>query len=150
METETRNLDHTSVLSVVENQKYAGDETDKGLTLVKTAVRFDSRLGNARKAMHADEETERRGLWSGLATVSGWGKGNVQRTIELVGVKKMKENLVKSKEGMKIVLERLRKTGLLVSSGGFATAGGLGLATGDDRRWKMIWNSLRSGDQIDK
>lgn len=124
MRTETRNLEWEGVLSVVESQVYtplpapsAHPEVNGGVedvrrngtgladdsTQVHTTVRFESRLGGVRKA-------------EGFAsTVASWGTGGVQRGIELAGVKKMRENVQRSKEGMKIVLQGLRERGVVGS-----------------------------------
>ena len=79
---------------------------------MRTTVRFDSRLGSARKqgadAAGSDEpEVGRKGLLSGISTVSGWSKGSVQRTIEQFGVRRIRDQLGRSAQGMNIVLEQL-------------------------------------------
>ncbi|KAF8244486.1 MSF1-domain-containing protein [Wilcoxina mikolae CBS 423.85] len=121
LSTETRNLDWDGVLSVVENQVYSPAGADR--TDVKTVVRFESKLGSARR--HAEEGTERRG-WLG-----GWGAGSVQRSIELVGRSRMRDGLNRSREGMKIVLEQLRERGFVgvvkeQRQGGW-------------ERWRKVW-----------
>jgi 4-amino-4-deoxychorismate lyase len=120
MRTETRNLEWEGVLSVVESQTYTplpaasahGTSNDParngtGLaddhTSVHTSVRFESRLGGVRKA-------------EGLAsTVASWGTGSVQRGIEAAGLQRMRENVARSKEGMKVVLQGLREKGVVAT-----------------------------------
>ncbi|KAI5805856.1 PRELI-like family-domain-containing protein [Geopyxis carbonaria] len=129
LSTETRNLDWDGVLSVVENQVYTGDCTGER-TDVTTVVKFESKLG--RKKEQSDDVTERRG-WLG-----GWGTGSVQRSIELVGRSRMRDGLVRSRAGMKIVLEQLRERGFVgvvkeQRQGGW-------------ERWKKVWR----GQELDE
>lgn len=111
LETETRNLDWEGVLSVVESQLYtpSADRTlakgEDGKTDVQTVVRFESRLGSGKSLR--DPAEERRSFFS------SWTTGSVQRSIELVGVRRMREGLGRSREGMKVVLEQLRERGMV-------------------------------------
>lgn len=115
LETETRNLDWEGVLSVVESQIYTPSALDhtldpvggegEGRTDVQTIVRFESRLGSGKPLRGTGEE--KRGFFS------NWTTGSVQRSIELVGVRRMREGLGGSREGMKVVLEQLRERGIL-------------------------------------
>lgn len=133
LETETRNLDWEGVLSVVESQIYTPSILDhslestrgegEGRTDVQTIVRFESRLGSG-KSMRGTGE-EKRGFFS------NWTTGSVQRSIELVGVRRMREGLGGSREGMKVVLEQLRERGMVgvlreQRRGGW-------------ERWKKVW-----------
>lgn len=127
LETETRNLDWEGVLSVVESQVYtpsaAPARGEEGKTDVQTIVRFESRLGSGKPLRDAGEE--KRGFFS------NWTTGSVQRSIELVGVRRMREGLGKSREGMKVVLEQLRERGMVgvlreQRRGGW-------------ERWKKVW-----------
>lgn len=122
METESRNMEWTGVLSVIEKQLYQ----DKSLanisglpgTTCKTTVTFVSKLGQnfmkRRKAAQAasgmndqeEDEQPKQGWFASLSTAG------IQRTIELVGVKRTQSALANSSEGMKIVLERLRSGGI--------------------------------------
>ncbi|KAH0612706.1 uncharacterized protein H6S33_009086 [Morchella sextelata] len=107
LETETRNLDWEGVLSVVESQVYtpsAEQATREGKTDVQTIVRFESRLGSGKVVKDVEEK---RGFFS------NWTTGSVQRSIELVGVRRMREGLGRSREGMKVVLEQLRERGMV-------------------------------------
>lgn len=115
LETETRNLDWEGVLSVVESQIYTPSSPDRpqnpisgegeSRTDVQTIVRFESRLGSGKTLRGTGEE--KRGFFS------NWTTGSVQRSIELVGVRRMREGLGGSREGMKVVLEQLRERGML-------------------------------------
>lgn len=128
METESRNMEWTGVLSVIERQKYQ----DKMLanldgvpgTHCKTTVTFVSKLGETirkrRKANQAEpaahepatqgtevEEEQPKQGW-----FASWSTAGIQRTIELVGVKRTQTAVINSCEGMKVVLERLRNGGV--------------------------------------
>lgn len=120
METESRNMEWTGVLSVIEQQKYQDRllTNSDGIpgTHCKTTVTFISKLGETirkrRKAnqtkadMEADEEQPTQGWFA------SWSKAGIQRTIELVGVKRTQTAVINSCEGMKVVLERLRNGGV--------------------------------------
>ncbi|KAJ5280586.1 hypothetical protein N7478_005958 [Penicillium angulare] len=128
METESRNMEWTGILSVVEKQRYqrlASENESRALdglsmeqkteqTTVRTTVTFKSRLGQGKllgrkKADHAEAEDEapKRGFFSSLSTAG------IQRTIELIGVSRTRDAVLKSKEGMNVVLERLRSGGIV-------------------------------------
>lgn len=85
MHTDIRNLDWEGVLSVVESQLYVPTPDGQG-THVDTIVRFESRVG---------EGENRR--W--------WGRGGVQRSIEMVGRGRIRDGLVKSQKGIEHVLQ---------------------------------------------
>jgi 4-amino-4-deoxychorismate lyase len=125
MKTESKNLDWTGILSVVEKQEYRRqipvDEGDDfrvgaGTTGVTTTVMFRSRLGERLRA---------RGTRKGEAAVaegedepkkgflSSWSTSGIQRSIEAIASRKTENQLGKSKEGMMVVLERLRSGGLV-------------------------------------
>ncbi|KAF8852152.1 hypothetical protein BDZ45DRAFT_600382 [Acephala macrosclerotiorum] len=120
MHTESKNLDWTGILSVVERQEYRRhvptDEGDDfsvgaGTTGVVTSVKFRSRLGErfrARTAKNYEVDDEpKRGF------LAAWSTGGIQRSIEAIASRKTESQLGKSKEGMKVVLERLRRGGLV-------------------------------------
>lgn len=137
MSTESRNMEWTGILSVVEKQVFhrqpvrdelSGDASpphpldDKkgGRTDVTTTVTFKSRLGqgkllgNRKRAdlpqdqlIEGEEEGPKRGLFS------SWSTAGIQRTIELIGVKRTREAVFRSKQGMNVVLERLRSGGIV-------------------------------------
>jgi 4-amino-4-deoxychorismate lyase len=120
MHTESKNLDWTGILSVVERQEYKRqvpvDEGDDfsigaGTTGVVTTVKFRSRLGDrfrARNARKEDGEEEPK-----RSFLAAWSTGGIQRSIETIASQKTESQLGKSKEGMKVVLERLRRGGLV-------------------------------------
>jgi len=121
MKTDSRNLDWTGILSVVEKQAFhrampkdeEGDfSVGPGMTDVRTQVMFKSRLGERLRAMRktGEEEVvveEKKG-W-----LSSWSTKGVQRSIEAIASRKTENQLGKSKEGMTVVLERLRNGGLV-------------------------------------
>ncbi|CZT41295.1 probable UPS1 Mitochondrial intermembrane space protein that regulates alternative processing and sorting of Mgm1p and other proteins [Rhynchosporium secalis] len=124
MKTESKNLDWTGILSVVEKQEYTrnvpADEDDNlslevGTTGVVTTVMFKSRLGDrlraraTRKGEAAAEEGEepKKGF------LASWSTSGIQRSIEAIASRKTEKQLGKSKEGMQVVLERLRNGGLV-------------------------------------
>ena len=127
METESKNMEWTGILSVVERQTYrrqrvsdlSEDEVQrrrpKETTACKTVVTFVSHLGQNRllnrkkQGNTADDEEEapRQGIFA------AWSSAGIQRTVELVGVKRTKTALVNGKAGMNVVLERLRSGGIV-------------------------------------
>ncbi|CRG88373.1 hypothetical protein PISL3812_05403 [Talaromyces islandicus] len=130
MTTESRNMEWTGILSVVERQLYERENGSAGNSIempaegekvnVRTTVTFKSRLGQtkllnrARKAAEemspsseAEEDAPKRGFFSSLSTAG------IQRTIELIGVTRTRDAVLRSKEGMNVVLERLRSGGIV-------------------------------------
>ena len=135
MATETRNLQFTGVLSVIERQRFVRPTSSSDAAMptahsaprpspadrtdVTTTVTFRSRFGqratDSRRAEtdaelgNSDEEateTPRRGFFS------TWSTGALQRTIEATGMQRTRQALGKSKLGMNVVLERIRQGGL--------------------------------------
>ena len=135
MKTESKNMEWTGILSVVEQQDYRRQPartelwTDKLIatdsekisrdagqewTSCKTTVTFVSKLGQA-KAMRkkaevfsdTNEELPKPGLFA------SWGTAGIQRTVELIGVKRTTTAVVNGAKGMNVVLERLRGGGLV-------------------------------------
>ncbi len=165
MRTESRNLEWTGILSVVEKQAYrrpsglmsgrsaehAMDET----TDVTTTVTFHSRLGQGRLLGQRarggisvptssssgdgseDEAPAKKGFFA------SWSTSSIQRTIELVGMRRTRDALVKSKDGMNIVLERLRLGGLVGVLEGMRRDHES--AFGPDGPWKRVWQRGRDG-----
>ncbi|KAL7622847.1 hypothetical protein AAE478_006526 [Parahypoxylon ruwenzoriense] len=129
MRSESKNLNFTGVLSVVEQQHYSttppDQVTDTSLaltrprphstnTFVTTTLSYRSTLGGKRQDKAetpdgADEASPRRlGNW-----ISGWGTKRIQRSIESIASNKTDDQMVKSRDGMRIVLERLRNNGVV-------------------------------------
>ncbi|RFU33721.1 hypothetical protein B7463_g2602, partial [Scytalidium lignicola] len=125
MHTESRNLDWTGILSVVERQEYRRDPTglpkveslenlQDGTTGVTTTVMFISRLGERLRrrvsreghATEVDDEPKK-------SLLASWSTSGIQRSIEAIASRKTENQLGKSKEGMMVVLERLRRGGLV-------------------------------------
>jgi hypothetical protein len=130
METESRNMEWTGVLSVVERQRYtrpaaaaaaAAAPAPGGIleaskheaTDVTTTVTFRSRFGQPRalsRRMGEAGEEEDGARRAGF--LQAWSAAAVQRTIEATGLQRTRKGLVKSKDGMNVVLERMRAGGL--------------------------------------
>lgn len=112
MQTESRNLNFTGVLSVVEQQNFklpaenVSSETD-----VTTSVIFRSRLGEKLRGKFGHTQQEGGGLLSGF--IGGWGTTGIQRSIEKVASTKTLDQLGKSRDGMRLVLERIRHNGVI-------------------------------------
>ena len=151
MDTESRNLEWTGVLSVVERQVFrrpaavppiavtnpirtpdssavANSKLQTAPELEKTdvtsSVTLHSRLGQGRwkrrrvgssaadddatkLAAAVDEEAPKVGFFK------SWSTASLQRSIELIGLKRARRSQPNAKEGMKVVLERLREGGLV-------------------------------------
>lgn len=127
MRTESRNLNFTGILSVTERQHYGAPASslqeedvsrDLPTTGVVTTVVFRSRLGERLRGRRGPTQSQDRqpgqdeSRWL-PGWVGGWGAKGIQRTIENLGLTKTQDQLGKSREGMRVVLERLRKTGVI-------------------------------------
>lgn len=158
METESRNMEWTGVLSVVERQKYqdltmgAGRDEPKA-TSCKTVVTFTSKFGEkmrkrrkllaearAANTQHADgvedddameEVPEKQGWLASLRNTS------VQRTIELLGANRSKQAVTNGAEGMKVVLARLREGGIRNVLDGMRHDRLMFM--GGDETWQGVW-----------
>lgn len=127
METESRNMEWTGILSVIESAIYR----DKSLseinnasgTSCKTTVTFESKLGQTlrkrRRASQSQSDSDLSGQVNEIEEeppkqgfFAAWSTAGIQRTIELIGVKRSQRALTNSVEGMKVVLERLRSGGI--------------------------------------
>ncbi|KAI9663777.1 MAG: hypothetical protein M1821_007267 [Bathelium mastoideum] len=143
METVSRNLEWTGVLSVMEKQVYrrvaplAAPPVGDGLasravlperTEVESAVTLKSRLGEARRlkrrrdaaaAAAAEDQRATEPEDEGSAKQGGggfwktWSTIPIQRSIELIAFRRTEGSQPKAKEGMKVVLERLRQGGIV-------------------------------------
>jgi hypothetical protein len=127
MRTESRNLEWTGVLSAVERQVYGASPgtaaqiaaearfSEDDNTDVKTTVILQSRLGQRlRRQRHAstgasldeDEPKEKVGFFR------HWSQASIQRSIEAIGLRRTSKSQPNAREGLKVVLERLREGGL--------------------------------------
>lgn len=174
MHTESRNMEWTGILSVVEKQFYERQPIEgtldnvEGLpldlnrsgeqTTVKTTVTFRSRfgqgklLGSSKKKPEAigdqngevEEEAPKKSLFSSLSTAG------IQRTIELIGVNRTRDAVLKSKQGMNVVLERLRNGGIVGVLEGMRQDREAGVGPGSDGPWKKVWlqgNGLKQHEE---
>lgn len=117
METETQNLQYRGVLSVVEKQRYArpqalqmaspGDAWKDSSTDVTTNVTFKSRFSFGRKDDTTPVEEEKKSFFG------SWSSSALQRTIESTSLNRTLKGLAKSREGMQIVMERIREGGIM-------------------------------------
>lgn len=148
MRTESRNLNFTGVLSVVEKQLYVGAPPEQSslaattlsqdqqllaanaTTGVETTVVFKSRLGErirerieqghqryqqqieGFKQKRQQNDAEQTG-WFSSGWIGGLGAKGIQRSIEAIASTKTQDQLGKSREGMSMILERLRQTGII-------------------------------------
>ncbi|MCJ1326436.1 hypothetical protein MMC10_003100 [Thelotrema lepadinum] len=183
METETQNLQYTGVLKVIEKQRFTRSSGESGSTLglltsrssvevpesnppkaestdVSTTVTFLSRFGQSKRKVgtlsYADDgEEQKRGLFS-------WSTGKLQGSIEGASLERARKSLVRSKEGMNVVLERMREGGLVAVLEGMRRdrelvaieAGGAASGTSSDRsslrsngsNWQRIWKGANDGN----
>ncbi len=173
METETRNLEWTRILSVVERQVYRRQvspaELEAGMaasksnvidrardekTEVTTTSRLHSRFGLKGKTRAGELQT------SGASTeseeeapakrgfFSSWSTASLQRSIEVIGARRTKEALLKSKDGMNIVLERLRRGGLVGVLEGMRRD--REAAFGPEGPWKRVWQGGQDNAEGDR
>jgi hypothetical protein len=137
MTTESRNLELTNLLSVVERQEYraTGDGApEKSLssitslpvealkfgtddsTVVTTTVQLTSRFGQRlreRRRAAAESSDDEDDAPQKVGFLARWGQGSIQRSIEAIGLKRAYRSQPNATEGMKIVLERMREGGLV-------------------------------------
>lgn len=159
MQAESRNMEWTGILSVVEKQFYQrhpGEEARWAMdglstedkrneqTTVRTTVTFRSRLGQGKRLTarrktestgdhpaEAEDEAPRKGFFSSLSTTG------IQRTIELIGVSRTRDAVLKSKQGMNVVLERLRNGGIVGVLEGMRRDREAAFMT--EGPWKRVW-----------
>lgn len=137
METESRNLEWTGVLSVIERQTFSrpvfpgvsvqqqgelfGTTASAAQsTNVRTEVTLHSRIGEnfrKRRALKAEQaqaeaETDQEEEKPRFGFLRQWANGPIQRSIEVIGLRRAEKSQPKAKEGMKVVLERMRMGGL--------------------------------------
>lgn len=110
MKSESRNLNFTGVLSVVEKQEFSVPESGSNVeTDVTTSVMFKSKLGEKLRGKLGQVQED--GWLTGI--VGGWGTKGIQRSIENLASTKTQDQLGKSRDGMRLVLERLRNNGVI-------------------------------------
>lgn len=149
METESRNLDWTGILSVVERQVYRRDlsaadwneDVKTGTTGVTTTVKFRSRLGDRlrARARRADEEAKDMDEEPKKSFLASWSATGIQRSIEAIASRRTSDQLGKAKEGMNVVLERLRCGGLTAVLVGMAQD--REVVFGSEGPWKRTWKA---------
>ena len=138
MKTESRNLEWTGVLSVVERQVYGRSprspaqapaeswDSEREQTDVKTTVVLRSRLGQRlrwHRPLQAPSKTD-ASLATSPAGVDDdepkekvgffrqWSQASIQRSIEAIGLNRTSKSQPNAREGLKVVLDRLRDGGL--------------------------------------
>jgi len=117
MKTESRNLEFTAVLDVIERQTYlrrsgASIEADND-TDVTTVVTLHSRLGQRFKRSRALGAAAEEDAPLKQNFLARWGQSSLQRSIEAIGLSRTSQSQPNAKEGMMIVLERLRQGGIV-------------------------------------
>lgn len=129
MSSESRNLNFVGVLSVVEKQLYTAPRETEGAPLqmgnttdVATTVIFRSRLGErirgrlghgAGQPQAQQPAGQHEEGWFARGWVGSLGARGIQRSIETIASSKTQDQLGKSREGMRFVLERLRQSGVI-------------------------------------
>jgi 4-amino-4-deoxychorismate lyase len=176
METETQNLQLTGVLKVIEKQRFSrpgeplavdaehstpvaramhSPTSKKDTTDVTTTVTFQSRLGEIMRkgdTTSAEAQESRKGFFS-------WSTAGLRRTIEEMSLERTQKGLINSKQGMTVVLERLRQGGLAAVLEGMrqdrqmilGAVAGNGTLVQSQSRWKNVWQGGNndSDDGID-
>lgn len=139
MRTESRNLEWTGVLSVVERQLYtdardaaaqAHPLSQDGKTDVETTVTLRSPLGEQKwkqrrwkdypennlpsaQTMTTSSSFEDEGPPQKIGFFRSWGLKSIQRSIEMIGLQRAEKSQPNARDGMKVVLERFREGGLV-------------------------------------
>ncbi|KAF1931154.1 uncharacterized protein M421DRAFT_57174 [Didymella exigua CBS 183.55] len=110
MDTESRNLEWTGVLSVVERQVFTRLDDTSETTDVTSSVTLHSHIGDAwkRKREAASDDAPPK-----MGFLRSWGTAALQRQIEKIGLTRAQRSQPNAKEGMKVVLERMRQGGLV-------------------------------------
>jgi 4-amino-4-deoxychorismate lyase len=134
MQAESRNLEWTGVLSVIEKQVFrrhaieslpklspAPDLYSNQLsqkTDVITTVTLQSRIGENLRRRKAQKQAEAEAAEeeappAKMGFFKSWAASPMQRSIEVIGLRRAEKSQPKAKEGMTVVLERLRQGGLV-------------------------------------
>ncbi len=164
MTTETQNLEWTGILSVIEKQSYRRPNSDQvtdvpgtddliectknEITDVTTTVTFKSRFGqakirgskdrnNAGTVMSASSGVTEEDVPAKKGFFASWSTSSLQRSIEIIGMRRTRDALVKSKDGMNVVLARLRHGGLGEVLDGMRRD--QKVVFGQDGPWKRAW-----------
>lgn len=90
-----------------------GKAEDGETTEVKSSVTLHSHIGEKWKkrrenTVSSDAEPEPK-----VGFLKSWSTASLQRSIELIGLKRARRSQPNAKEGMKVVLERMREGGLV-------------------------------------
>lgn len=113
MKSESRNLNYAGLLSVIEKQQFSVPATAEAIarneTDVAMTVMFKSRIGEKIKGKLG--QAQENGWLSGF--IGGWGAKGIQRSIESLASTKTLDQIGKSRDGMRLVLERIRNTGVI-------------------------------------
>ena len=177
MKTETRNLEWTGILSIIERQHYTRVQNEMALsahspndlvertknegTEVTTTVTLLSRFGQTKhlrkreetgamsrtiqsSGTSDDEAPARKGFFS------SWSTSSLQRTIEGIGLRRTREALAKSKEGMNVVLARLRHGGLVHVLEGMQEDSHRTFGQDPTLPWKRAWRQGQDSDAGDQ
>lgn len=172
MKTETKNLEWTGILSVIEKQLYRRpfngvvtpessscdlvEETKNEGTDVTTTVTLLSRFGQAKTLRQKGEAGAKSPMPSSdteeeapakKGFFSSWSTSSLQRTIEMIGLKRTREALAKSKDGMDVVLGRHRHGGLAQVLAGMQED--KQRAFGETGPWKRAWRQGQEGNRED-
>lgn len=177
MKTETRNLEWTGILSIIERQHYrrAQDElaspvrspndlverTKNEGTEVTTTVTLLSRFGQAKYLRKKEEAGATGSITQPTATsddeapvrkgfFSSWSTSSLQRTIEGIGLRRTRDALAKSKEGMNVVLARLRHGGLVQVLEGMQEDSHRAFGQDPNLPWKRAWRQGQDSDSEDQ
>lgn len=140
MTTESRNLEWTGVLSVVEKQDYfaqgkslkeivEGQNTDSTTTVALTSTlgqRIRRRYSRSIASPNSDDSTASEDEPQKIGFFRSWGQAGIQRSIEAIGLSRTTKSQPNAREGLKIVLERLRSGGLVAVLEGMRRDGELG------------------------
>ncbi|KAI4724221.1 hypothetical protein E4T49_08046 [Aureobasidium sp. EXF-10728] len=134
MEAESRNLEWTGVLSVIEKQVFRRQALESQAKLsaavdlygqqpsqrtdVTTTVTLQSRIGENIRRRKAQRQAEAEAIEeeappAKLGFFKSWAASPMQRSIEVIGLRRAEKSQPKAKEGMQVVLERLRQGGLV-------------------------------------
>lgn len=146
METESRNLEFTGILSVVERQNFrrptsplaeetkiwqgmegaarrhgflslapgARVEDDGETTEVTSSITLHSHIGEKwKKRKAAGEGAAEEEQPQKVGFLKSWSTASLQRSIEIIGMKRAMKSQPNAKEGMKVVLQRMREGGLV-------------------------------------